>query len=336
MMNLANDRQDRQTMSISQEAIAVAFKQLLETYRQDKTQIATKEEEAQKKQQQELLSKTSDYTVDNIINGMAALQLSFGKTISELAGNLTTECHKLEELKGAIAVEQIHLEQLNRVRLAADALHILEREHQQKSTALQTETARIKETVTREIARTKQEWTEEQAAFEAQIKETAERSAQERALETADYQYELERQRKIEQDEYEAEKLWQNRELSELEAIKSKDWQNREQQLVQNKSEFLKNSEKIAGFAAQLTEEYDRARVKAIKNAEHKYKIATDLREKEWSAMQQGYDLKIASLTAIIERQTEQASEIATQLQQTNVQAQNLAVQAFHNTALNN
>jgi uncharacterized protein YqgV (UPF0045/DUF77 family) len=47
--------------------------------------------------------------------------------------------------------------------------------------------------------------------------------------------------------------------------------------------------------------------------------------------MEQGYELKIASLTTIIEHQTEQVIEITRQLQEANAQAQNLAMQAFQN-----
>ena len=63
---------------------------------------------------------------------MASLQLSFGSVMNELADNLTAESYKQNELKKAIAVEKEHLLQLNQVRLVADALHILNQEHQDK------------------------------------------------------------------------------------------------------------------------------------------------------------------------------------------------------------
>jgi len=105
--------------------------------------------------------------------------------------------------------------------------------------------------------------------------------------------------------------------------------------LTKNKAEFAKNIEKIAGFEEKLTEEYNQAKGKAIKEADNKYKIEADLQEKEWSATQQGYELKIASLTTVVEQQTEQVAEITAQLQEANTQAQNLAMQAFQNTASN-
>lgn len=78
-----------------------------------------------------------------------------------------------------------------------------------------------------------------------------------------------------------------------------------------------------------LSEEYNKAKGNAIKEADSKYKVEAELQEKEWSANQQGYELKIESLTAVIERQVEQIAEITSQLQEANTQAQNLAMQAF-------
>lgn len=313
----------------NKDAIVAAFGQLLTQYQKNESKIATKEEEAEKNKNQQLLNKTLDYTVDNIINGMASLQLSFGSAVNELADNLTIESNKLEELQKAIAVEKEYLKQLNQVRLVADALHILAREHQEKISSLQAQTAREKETIEKEMSQTRKYWAKEQDEFETRVKEAAELLAKQREQEEADYQYELERQRTIELDEYEESKRLQARELEEQQSIKNKDWTEREKYLAENKSEFTKNKSEIDGFEAKLKEEYNKAKGAAIKEADNKSKVAAELQEKEWAANQQGYELKIESLTSVIERQTEQIAEITSQLQEVNTQAQNLAMQAF-------
>ncbi len=313
----------------SKDAICTAFNQLLNQYQKSESKIATKEEEAEKNKNQQLLSKTLDYTVDNIVNGMASLQLSFGSVVNELADNLTVESNKLDELQKAIAVEQEHLEQLNKVRLVADALHILNQEHQEKITSLQARTTVEKEAIEKEIAQNRKHWKKEQKEFEIRVQEVQEVLVREREDEQADYQYELERQRTIEYDEYEESKRLQGRELAEKEAINNKNWFEREKYLTDNKKEFLQNKEQIDGFEAKLKEEHNKAKGNAIKEADGKCKVEAELQEKEWSANQKGYELKIESLTTVIERQVQQIAEIATQLQEVNTQAQNLAMQAF-------
>ena len=309
--------------------ITTAFNQFLRGYEEKKSQIATKEQEIAKMKERELLVKTSDYTVSNIVNGMASLQLSFGNVVGQLAGELAGESDKLADLKKAIAIEKEHLERLKQVRLVADAIYILEQEQQAKKVDAEANTTRTKAEIAREIALTRQEWEIEQEEFVIKVKEAVESKIRKRELEVTDYQYELARQRTIDQDEYETDKWLQTIEIAEQEAAKEKDWSKREKYLVEHQAEFQRNQEAIANFEAKLKEEYDQARVKAIKETDSKQKVAAELKEKEWLGIQRGYELKIASLTTVVERQNEQISEIAAQLQDTNTQAQNLAMQAF-------
>ena len=316
-------------MLTANDKIIQTFNRLRQEYQNSRSKITTKEEEAEKSKNQQLLNKTIDYTVDNIVNGMAALQLNFGGAVNQLAANLTTEADKLAELKKAIAVEQEHLEYLKQVRLAADALHILNREHAAKIKIAEAKSDREKAEIEQEIKLVRKSWAKEQQEFAQKIKEQAELTALQREQEAANYQYELERQRTIEADDYAEDKRLQQRELAELATSKQKDWDLRTKQLAATKPEFTANQEKIAGFETKLKEEYGKSKGTAIKDADSKYKVAAELETKEWSAKETGYQLKIASLTAVIERQLEQINEINTQLQEVNTQAQNLAMQAF-------
>lgn len=309
--------------------ICAAFNQLLNQYQQSESKIATKEEEAEKSKNQQLLDKTLNYTIDNIINGMASLQLSFSSVVHELADDLQVESGKLNELKKAIAVEQEYLQQLYQVRLIADALYILNQEHQEKISLLNTRTEAQKEAIEKEIVQNRKSWVKEQQEFEIKAQESEEILIKQREQEQADFQYELDRQRTIEYDEYEENKRLQARQLVEQEALNNKDWAEREKYLADNKKEFVSNKEKIDGFEAKLKEEYNKTKGLAIKEADNKYKVEADLQEKEWTANQQGYELKIESLTAVINRQLQQIEGITSQLQEVNTQAQNLAMQAF-------
>ena len=309
--------------------ITTAFNKLLQHYEKKSWQIATKEQEIAKTNNEALLVKTSDYTVSNIVNGMASLQLNFGNVVGQLAEELASESNKLAELKKAIAIETEHLERLKQVRLVADALYILEREQQAKKADAETKTANTKEEIAKETALIRREWEIEQREFTTKVREAAELTIKQRQQEVADYQYELERQRTIEQDEYETDKRLQAIEIAEQETVKGKNWSKREKYLAEHQGEFKQHQEAIANFETKFKEEYDRARVKAIKETDSKQKVAAELKEKEWLAIERGYELKIASLTTIVERQNERISEMAVQLQDANTQAQNLAMQAF-------
>ena len=311
--------------------ILANFNQLLTQYQKTESKVATKEEAAEKIKNQELVTKATDYTVDNIVNGMALLQLEFGTAINELTENLTTESIKLEELKKAIAVEKNHLQQLSQVRIVADTLHILQQEHQGKLRLLEEKTSKQQEEITKETENYRKQWEKEQAEFDNKTQEEDGLLQQKREQEEADFQYELARQRKIETDDYEEDKRQQEIELADIRTDKEKNWQEREQYLADNQQEFTENTQKIATFEEKIKEAYHKAKGNAIKEAERKAKVESDLLEKEWEAEKQGYEFKIEALQATIERQINQISELTAQLQETNTQSQNLAMRAFNN-----
>ncbi|MFP4007357.1 MAG: hypothetical protein ACLFV6_05025 [Spirulinaceae cyanobacterium] len=313
----------------SKTQILTAFRQLLAQQQQIASKVATKEEEAEKEKNKELLEVAATYTVDSIVNGMASLQLDFGSIINELSQRLGSESEKLDTLKRAISVETENLAQLRKVRLVADALYILRQEHQEKIKALQDNINQQREALGKNISQTRKAWENEQAEWEIRIEEEAQIIAKQREEEAADYQYQTTRSRQIEMDEYEEYQRDQERTLQEMNQQKEKGWQEREQYLTVNEAQFNAKQEKIAGFEEALKKAYTDAKGEAIKQAEREAKVKSDLLEKEWESTQQGFDLKIQSLEAVIERQTTQIAEITTQLQAATNQAQQLAMRAF-------
>ncbi len=315
--------------SSSKTQILAQFQQLLTQHKQTASQIATKEEEAEKAKNQELLTQAATYTIDSIVNGMATLQLNFGSAITELAQRLAGESGKLDELKRAILVEQDNLQQLRQVRIVADALYILRQEHQSQLRILTEEAETQREALAKEISQTRKFWEKEQAEFTLRIEEEAAQITKDREQEQANYTYHIQQQHKIELDEYEQAKRLQERMLQGLNREKEKDWQEREQVLSANQAEFAANEQKIAGFEEALKQAYTEAKGEAIKKAEREAKVKSDLLEKEWEAEKQGYELKLTAIEATIQRQLEQIADLTTQLQTATTQAQTLAMRAF-------
>ena len=322
--------------SSSKNQILAEFEKLLAAEKENGLKVATREEEAKKQKNQELLELASGYTVDNIVNTMASLQLDFGNIISNLSGDLTTEANKLDELKRAIVVEQKHLEQIQKVRLVADALYILRQEHQERLRLLENNTNEQREAITKEMEQTRKLWEQEEQEFTTKVEEENQLLAREREKEAVDYQYTIERNRKIETDEYEEIKRLQEREMQQLSIQKEKSWEEREQILTEQEPEFVKNQEKVAGFEEELKQAYNKARGDAIKDAEREAKVKADLIEKEWEVAESTAQLEIQSLEETIESHRARISELNEQLQAATNQAQNLAMRAFANSAASN
>ncbi|MEM8640610.1 MAG: hypothetical protein AAGG51_17600 [Cyanobacteria bacterium P01_G01_bin.54] len=313
----------------SKTEILKAFERLLHERDRRPPQVATKEEEAEQQQNSALLERVATYTVDQIVNGTAALQLEFGEAIQTLAERLQGETDKLDELKKAIAVETRHLEQLQQIQIVADALYILRQEHTAKLQTLTDTTTEQREAITKAATQTRKLWQKEHAEFETRQTEALALRDRQREQETTDYAYEMERARRIAQDEYEEQERQQTRELAEQNATKEKDWTEREQELQAHAEEFSEHQTQIEGFEEQLKATFEAAKVEAIREADRDAKVKSDLQEKAWTAEEQGYDLRLNSLEATIERQIAQIAELTEQLQAATQQAQSLAMQAF-------
>ncbi|NEO56158.1 MAG: hypothetical protein F6K54_25625 [Okeania sp. SIO3B5] len=306
-----------------------SFEEILDARKSLASKVATKEEEAEKEKGKQILETAATYTADSIVKGLADLQLDFGSIVNQLLDNLHQESTKLEELKLAIEIENQHLQELQKIRIVADALHILTQEHQEKLGFIDRNFNEHQENIAKDMTTKRKAWQKEQQEYEVAIAEENQLLIKQRENEAADYQYELEHQRKIETDEYEEMKRNLERELQELNQEKEKKWQERESYLAENQAEFEENRQKVEGFEEELKQAYVKAKDDAIKEASRQAKVKEDLFAKEWEGMKNGYELKIESLEETIQRQTEQINDISTQLQAAMKQAQDLAMRAF-------
>ncbi|MBD2199704.1 MULTISPECIES: hypothetical protein [Calothrix] len=313
----------------SKQQIVQAFQQILAERKKLDLKIATKQEEAEKAKNQEILAAASTYTVDSIVKGLADLQLEFGSIVTSLSEKLAKETAKLDELNRAIEIETQHLQELQQIRIVADALDILTQEHQEKLKFLEQEISSKREALEKEITIRRKEWQKEQAEYEEALQAYNELIAKQRNTETEEYQYKLETTRKLTTDAYEARKRNLEREIQESTQQKEKNWTEREKVLNANQSLFAENQKKIAAFPTELEEAIKKAREEAIKETNQKAKVEADLFEKEWESSKQSYELKIQSLEETIKKQTEQIEGITTQLQTALKQAQDLAMRAF-------
>lgn len=321
-MNLIADKNNKQQL-------IQAFEQIVLDRKKLEAKIATKQEEAEKAKNKEILQAASNYTIDNIVKGIADLQLEFGSIVNTLSDKLAKENSKLDELNTAIEVEIQRLQQLQKIRIVADTIDILTQEHQEKLKVIQQDTASKQETLDKELITIRKEWEKEQGEYEDAVATYNISLTKLREKETEEYQYKLENTRKINTDIYEAKKRNQERDIQTTNQEKEKDWVQRERILQQNQSLFNSYQQKVAGFPTELEETIKKTREEAIKETNQKVKIEADLIEKEWEATKQSYELKIQALEQTINNQVTQIESISVQLQTALTQAQDLALRAF-------
>lgn len=317
----------------SKQQLMQAFQQILAERKKLESKIATKQEEADKAKNQEILATASTYTVDSIVKGLADLQLEFGGIVNSLSEKLARENSKLDELNRAIEIADQRLQELQRIRVVADTLDILNQEHQEKLRTLEQDTNSKREALEKEILTRRKEWQKEQGEYEEAVQAYNDLLIKDRQREQEEYQYKLETTHKLNTDAYEAKKRNLEREVQENSQQKDKDWTEREKILTERQPLFTEYQQKIAAFPSELEESVKKAREEAIKDTSQKAKIEADLFEKDWEASKQNYELKIQALEETIRKQSEQIDSIGTQLQTALKQSQDLAMRAFGNSS---
>ena len=313
----------------SKQQLVQSFQEIRAERKKLDVKIATKQEEAEKLKNQEILTAASTYTVDSIVKGLADLQLEFGSIVNTLAEKLAQENTKLDELNRAIEIETQRLQELRQIRVVADNLDIFTQEHQEKLKVLEQDTANRKEALEKEAAARRKEWQKEQIEFTDKLQAYNDLLEKERQQEQEEYQYKLATTRKLTTDAYEDKKRNLERELTEITQQEEKDWTEREKILTNSQKLLAEYQQQAAKFPTELEEAVKKAREEAIKETSQKAKVESDLFEKEWESTKQSYEFKAKSLEETISKQTEQIADIAFQLQIVLKQAQDLAMRAF-------
>lgn len=313
----------------SKAKVLAAFEDVLAAQRSSSSRVATKAEEAEKERNLQVLETVAQYTTDTIVRGFADLQLSFNTVIGQLSDQLTAETDKLDDLQRAIGVETQRLKDLQQTRVVADALYILNQEHQENLRLLQERVTREQEELAKEKTATQKVWQREQTEFEQIGTVRDELLGQERQRQEEDYQYETERSRTIANDDYEETRRQAERQIQETTQAKEKQWTERDNVLAANQTKLAEYRQKADAFPQELEEAVKKAREASIKETHDAAKVRANLLEKEWEATQQGYELKIQALEAKIQNQADEITSISTQLRTAMSQAQDLAMRAF-------
>lgn len=316
----------------SKEEVMRSFENLLAERKALMAKITTKEEAAKKEENKELVEVASNYTPNSIVTGLAELQLSFGTSVESLAMQLQSELTKLEELKAAIKVENETLKNVADTKIAADALHILKQEQEAQNKAFEEDSALQYKNLEESISEQNYLWEKEQREFDLAAKEYTESLAKEREKELSDYEYELARTYKIEDDEFADTKKYLERDLAAKQKEKDKDWADRRKVLDENKDKLQQYKKRVDNFDTELKEAVDKARESAVKEASRKTKVVAALKAKEAEGSNKVYEMQVQSLENTIAKNKDQIETLSAELKEALTQVQNLSLTALENT----
>jgi hypothetical protein len=246
---------------------------------------------------------------------------------------LSGEEQKLEELHRAIEIETAYAKHLDGVKVAADALDVLEQEHQE---ALRVHEERMKaqvDALEAETQSTHLAWEEHRALHEREVARFDDKQAKDRTKAEADFDYELARKRKVEADALTDKRAKSEREIAEEDQRRSKQWAEREAALAGKTAEHTAHKARVEAFAQEMDEAAKKARDEALRETFADAKIKAELLEKEVEGNRKVYALQVESLEATLAKQGEQIASLTARLQVALTQVQELAHKAIDGTS---
>ena len=310
------------------QTILNAFEKLRTDYQRQTDQIATKEDIATRQKDKELVEQASTSTPDSIFQALAKLQSTFSQSNEALSKEMTAEVEKLAQIQRAIQVENQRLSTLHNIQIAAEALNILQQEHQKTLQSLEQDDQQKHEALEQEMSKQREIGQKQQQDSENAKQKQQQAQGKNRLLETDEYDYKLKWQHTQDTDDDEKRKRALERQLAESSQSKEKDWTEREQYLEKNQAEFDESKAKVESIPKEIEQAMNKTREAAIKDTHKDEENKAKLLEKERESKRKAFELQIESLSKTVEEQKARIAQLTEQLQVASQQMQQLAMTA--------
>lgn len=268
-------------------------------------------------------------SLDGIIQTLSVLRSGFGDAVSELSAKLIAEASTLAELCCNVEEGMQQLESLHGLQVTDGTLNQLIQEYIEKSNSFEADEQQNQETFEQEMAEKRKVWQKEQEEHTRFIKERDETTKKAEQREAAEYKYDLELRRKLDNDQYEQQQKQRKKTLEDLEETKRREWAEREKRIAEQEKEFAELKIQVENFPEKLEIAIKEAREKGTEMTGRQTKVKADLRLKEVEGERRIYELKIQSLEDTLKHQQQQMNGLSAQLDVAVKQVQDLAVKAI-------
>ncbi|MBW4644200.1 MAG: hypothetical protein KME23_14650 [Goleter apudmare HA4340-LM2] len=270
-----------------------------------------------------------NYTIESL----AKIQLGFGSAANELSEQLTTQASKLGEIREAVENEVEQLTRLHNLEVSEDILDTLIKSYEDNSKTYQDEFNQRQEVLLQELDEQRKTWGKEQEENSRAVKERNQDLNRIRQRDESEYKYNLELQRKLENDEYEQQQKVLNNQLEELQQETEKAWNEREKVIAEREKQFEEFKAKVEAFPKEKEAAIKRASEEGKGIAHYQAKIKSDLYGREVEGQKRFYEQKLQSLEQTINNQETRIQNLSKQLDSALKQVQDLAVKAIEGTA---
>ncbi|AFZ34315.1 hypothetical protein Sta7437_0721 [Stanieria cyanosphaera PCC 7437] len=276
----------------------------------------------------------SSKNMEQTIKILEKLQTDFGSSVGSFSEQLVAEAISFQTIQESIFTEKQQLEELYQLtEINEDTINDLIKTYQISAKQFVEELTQQQENIEQEIESLKQAWAKEKEIFTRTIKERNENYQKTKQREAEEYQYNLDLQRDLDEEQYEQQKKHLYQELTTARLQLEKQWQQREEIITQQEQEYTEAKNKVATFEEELRIKIKQAEEEGKGIGNYQAKIKADLRTKEIEGQTKNYQLRIQTLEQTIHNQELRIDKLSQQLDLALKQVQDLAVKAIEGTS---
>lgn len=264
------------------------------------------------------------------------LQAGISSTLAELSEKLSVEAKKLEDLGKVTTQERKALAELYELTLTDDTLDQLLVEYEETAKTSKEEYSVRKETLDQALLELSRAWEEAQEAHNKAILDRNTTAALAQKRENEEYTYALKLARKLDEEQYQAQKLELDKARSAREEVQEKAWMQQEKALDEVETRHFVAEQKVAGMAAEKESAVKKAEAEGTGIGNKQARIKADLLGKEIEGQRRIYEQRIAAVQMRVESQNNRISVLSKQLESASKQIQDLAARAIEGTANSN
>lgn len=318
---MASNKRSTSTRNRSPEATKAAFEDLARKAR-NKPVVAAKEQEARNTHARNVLTDISSLTAESAVKKVTEAGLTINKTLAGINEQVISLVEELKKLDEAIQLKTEELNGLHGKDVAASAIDLLVAEYDKKKAELQEEMERLQ----KEIADTRAKSAQEQAA-EREAAEVARKRLEE------EYAYNIQLQRKKEQDAFAEQLRQQSATERDRKEKLEKDWATREEALKLREKELEELRGKVADFPLMLKKETDAAAAIAGNRVKGEWEVKFTLAQKDAETAQRVASMEIASLKEANAKQAQALQTLQSELADAKRQVQTIAEKALESAS---
>ncbi len=292
----------------SKQEIYTAYKDIHKKY---ESLIADKSTSKIVKDREEKLSKELEHRVgaatpEAVVDGIIRMKKTVSKVLDDLSVELGLEAQKLTDIKNLVEKEKKELSELRDKALVQVAIETLIQEFEEKKSHLESQHQNSMATLSEEIEKKRQEWSDEKERQKKVAKELEQEQQKIRAREEDAYQYLLKQRHQKDDDEISAKKQLFEKNLSEKGLSFEKELKERENEIKLTEIELKTLREKQLQFEKEKQLEVNKVRNEVTDKLTLKFEHEIALLKQAKQSSETIYENRILALENYITKQDQQ------------------------------